>query len=210
MLNNYLTYLQFINSKLKKFFEKQKPYIFCKKGCGLCCKNAQFPYSKIEIDYLMIGAWQLDLETKKIIAQNIKKIRNQKSEFNGKMFKYDCPFLINNECSVYQYRGIICRSFGLLNVGTNEKIKVPFCCFKGLNYSNVMEDGGNKISEKKFKNLNAEEEPVAFYTNYEFLTDSDFERGFNFKFGEKRPLIDWFIEDKDKINEQYTNNIQIV
>lgn len=209
MLNNYLTYLQFIDSKLKKFFEKQKPYIFCKKGCGLCCKNAQYPYSKIEIDYLMIGAWQLDLETKRAIAQNIKKIKKQKSEFNGDMFKYDCPFLINNECSVYEYIGIICRSFGLINVGTDGRIKVPFCCFQGFNYSNVMEDGENKISEEKFKKLGIEEEPVAFNTNYDFLTDSDFERGFNFKFGEKRPMIDWFIEEKDKINEQTTNNIQI-
>lgn len=195
MLNNYLTYLQFIDSKLRKFFEKQKPYIFCKKGCGLCCKNAQFPYSKIEIDYLMIGAWGLDLETKKIIAKNLESIKKQKSEFKGNMFKYDCPFLINNECSVYEYRGIICRSFGLLNVGANKNIKVPFCCFEGLNYSNVMEDGGNKISEEKFKNLNEEKEPVAFHTNYEFLTDSDFERGFNFKFGEKKAMIDWFIEN---------------
>lgn len=209
MLNNYLTYLQFIDSKLKKFFEKQKPYIFFKKSCGLCCKNAQYPYSKIEIDYLMIGAWQLDLETKRAIAQNIKKIKKQKSEFNGDMFKYDCPFLINNECSVYEYRGIICRSFGLINVGTDGRIKVPFCCFQGFNYSNVMEDGENKISEEKFKKLGIEEEPVAFNTNYDFLTDSDFERGFNFKFGEKRPMIDWFIEEKDKINEQTTNNIQI-
>lgn len=209
MLNNYLTYLQFIDSKLKKFFEKQKPYIFFKKGCGLCCKNAQYPYSKIEIDYLMIGAWQLDLETKRAIAQNIKKIKKQKSEFNGDMFKYDCPFLINNECSVYEYRGIICRSFGLINVGTDGRIKVPFCCFQGFNYSNVMEDGENKISEEKFKKLGIEEEPVAFNTNYDFLTDSDFERWFNFKFGEKRPMIDWFIEEKDKINEQTTNNIQI-
>lgn len=207
MLNNYITYLLFINSKLKKFFEKQKPYIFCKKGCGLCCQNAQFPYSKIEIDYLMIGICQLDLETKKIISQNIKKIQKQKSEFNGDIFKYDCPFLINNECSIYEYRGIICRSFGLLNVGNDEKIKVPFCCFQGLNYSNVLKNGENKISEEKFKNLNIKEEPVAFHTNYDFLTNSDFERGFNFKFGEKRPIIEWFTEYK--INEQYTNNIQI-
>ena len=53
MLKNYLNYLRFVNDKLNKFFEKQKPYIFCKKGCGMCCKNAQFPYSKIEMDYLM-------------------------------------------------------------------------------------------------------------------------------------------------------------
>ncbi len=201
MLKNYLNYLRFVNDKLNKFFEKQKPYIFCKKGCGMCCKNAQFPYSKIEMDYLMLGLWQLDIKTKKIIADNINKIRQQKSEFKGEKFKYDCPFLIDNVCSVYEYRGIICRTFGLLTQANDGKIKAPFCCFDGFNYSNVMEDGGNKISAEKFKNLGVDEEPVAFNVSYEFLTDPDFEKGFKFSFGEKKPLIDWFIEEKsDKIN----------
>ncbi len=205
MLENYLVYLKFISEKLNKFFEKQKPYIFCKKGCSMCCKNAQFPYSKIEMDYLMMGLWQLNLETKKLIAQNIKNIRLNMLNFKGETFKYDCPFLINNECSVYEYRGIICRSFGLMNVGTDGKFKVPFCCFDGYNYSNVMEDNGNKISAEKFKKLGIKEEPLAFNISYEFLTDSDFEQGFHFSFGEKKPLIEWFFDKNDEINEQNIN-----
>ena len=79
MLQNYIAYLKFIDEKLQKFFERQKPYIRCQKGCGMCCQNAQFPYSKIEMDYLMIGAWQVDLETKKAIAGNVKKASTAKS-----------------------------------------------------------------------------------------------------------------------------------
>ena len=60
MLANYITYLNFIDEKLKKFFERQKPYIFCKKGCTKCCKNAQFPYSSIETAYLISGFMKLD------------------------------------------------------------------------------------------------------------------------------------------------------
>ena len=176
----------------------------------MCCKNAQFPYSKIEMDYLMIGAWQVDLETKKAIAGNVKKIRQQKAEFKGENFRYDCPFLINDVCSVYEYRGIICRTFGLMTKGNDGRIKVPFCCFKGYNYSNVMEDGGNKISAEKFKALGVKEEPVAFNVSYEFLTDPDFEHGFKFEFGEKKPLIDWFLDEEGKkLNEQPKNNFQI-
>lgn len=201
MLKNYLGYLKFIDEKLNNFFEKQKPYIFCEKGCGMCCKNAQFPYSKIEMDYLMIGAWQLDLETKKQVAQKINKLLLEKSEYKGDNFKYDCPFLINDVCSVYQYRGIVCRTFGLMTQGSDGRIKVPFCCFQGYNYSNVMEDGGNKISAEKFKKSGFKEEPVAFNVSYEFLTDPDFEKGFKFEFGEKKPLIEWFISDGENQNK---------
>ena len=198
MLENYLVYLQLIDEKLNKFFTKQKPFIYCKKGCGLCCKNAQFPYSQIELEYLMIGVRQLDEEKKSIISKNINKLKQQKAEHQGKDFKYDCPFLINNECSVYNYRGIICRSFGLLNISAKGKIRVPFCCFQGLNYSNVMDDCGTKISEEKYRKLNVEEEPLAFNTSYEFLTDPDFATGFHFDFNEKKPLINWFIEEDNK------------
>lgn len=210
MLQNYIAYLKFIDEKLQKFFERQKPYIRCQKGCGMCCQNAQFPYSKIEMDYLMIGAWQLDLEKKRIVAENVNKIRKQKAEFKGENFKYDCPFLIDNVCSVYEYRGIICRTFGLMTQGNDGRIKVPFCCFKGYNYANVMEDGGNKISAEKFKASGFKEEPVAFNVSYEFLTDPDFEHGFKFEFGEKKPLIDWFLDEEgEKLNEQPKNNFQI-
>ncbi len=209
MLQNYITYLKFIDEKLKKFFERQKPYIRCQKGCAMCCQNAQFPYSKIEMDYLMIGAWQLDIEKKKIVAQNVNKIRQQMKDFKGDDFKYDCPFLINNVCSVYDYRGLICRSFGLMTQGSDGRVKVPFCCFKGYNYANVMEDGGNKVSAEKFKQLGVKEEPVAFNVSYNFLTDDDFARGFKFSFGEKKPLIEWFIEEDSEKDEQIKNNFPL-
>lgn len=192
MIENYIVYLNFLDRKLKKFFDKQKPYIFCKKGCALCCKNAQFPYSKLEIVYLMAGAQKLTDEQLNIITDNISKIKQAKSEFKGEVFMYDCPFLIDNVCSVYEYRGVVCRTFGLTSVGDNGKMKIPFCCFEGYNYSNVMEDNGNKISTEKFKKLGVKEEPVAFHIGYDFLTGADFEKWFNVKFGEKKSLIDWF------------------
>ena len=218
MLANYVTYLKFLDAKLTKFFNKQKPYIACKKGCGMCCKNAQFPYSEIEVDFLMQGAMQLDEETRSVIVSNIKKIEeNKKNCKKGETFLYDCPFLINDVCSVYNYRGIVCRSFGLMATSENGKIKVPFCCFKGFNYANVIDESGEKISSEKYKALGIEEEPVAFNISYEFLTNSDFERGFNFTFGEKKPLIDWFLTEEDTVentsgyvtNEQDTNNISV-
>ncbi len=207
MIQNYITYLNFIDEKLKKFFARQKPYIFCKKGCGKCCKNAQFPYSSIETAYLLYGFMQLDKSVQDKVDLNLQKVIEEKRKFTGKKFRYNCPFLVDDVCCVYEYRGLVCRSFGLMTNGINGKIQVPFCCYEGLNYSNVMDDEGKKVSKEKFEKLKVEEEPVAFNVSYEFLTDPDFERGFNFSFGEKKPLIEWLMYKKDEKNEQNNDNI---
>ena len=207
MIQNYITYLNFIDEKLKKFFARQKPYIFCKKGCGKCCKNAQFPYSSIETAYLLYGFMQLDKSVQDKVDLNLQKVIEEKRKFIGKKFRYNCPFLVDDVCCVYEYRGLVCRSFGLMTNGINGKIQVPFCCYEGLNYSNVMDDEGKKVSKEKFEKLKVEEEPVAFNVSYEFLTDPDFERGFNFSFGEKKPLIEWLMYKKDEKNEQNNDNI---
>lgn len=191
-MGNYIAYLNFLDSKLQKFFASQKPYIFCKKGCANCCKHAQFPYSAVEFRYLLNGAMTLDKETQKKIENNINLTLEKKKKYRGKKFLYDCPFLINNSCSVYNYRGIICRTFGLMTNNENQKIKAPFCAFKGLNYSNVMNLRKKTISVRKFKKLNTTAEPLGFNISYKYLTCEDYERTFNIKFGESKPVIDWF------------------
>jgi len=201
MLDNYLKYLEFITEKLNKFFNRQKEYIFCKKGCSLCCKNAQFPYSKIEMQYLFLGCKTLSGETINKIEENIGKTLEKKKDFKGERFTYDCPFLIDNVCSVYEHRGIICRSFGLMATipGFDKKTKVPFCYAENLNYSNVIDFETKQVSGKRFKEGHFIEEPLAFNVSYDFLTGKDFEESFDFKFGEKKSLIDWF-------SDQNTNN----
>lgn len=192
-MENYINYLNFIEEKLNKFFESQKPFICCKKGCGKCCKNAIFPYSLTEMNYLLAGMMLLPEEVQDEIAKNVEKTLKAREEFNGEKFRYDCPFLINDECSVYDYRGVVCRAFGLM---TQQKdgIKVPFCCFDGLNYSDVVDYETSKVSPEKYEKLGCKEEPTAFNVSYEFLTNPEFEKEFNFNFGTKKPLIEWFFK----------------
>lgn len=193
MFETYVKYLEFLNGKLAKFFESQKPYIFCKKGCAMCCKHSQLPYSLLEVNYLLSGFLKLDKETQKRIENNIIKTLQEKKNYKGDEFLYDCPFLIDNVCSVYEYRGIICRTFGLMMKKTDGKITVPFCCYEGYNYSNVIDLENKKISEKKVKERGFPEEPLGFNVSYEYLTDHEIEHAFQVQFGLKKPLIDWFI-----------------
>lgn len=192
MLNNYKKYLEFLEEKLGKFFKSQKPFIFCKAGCCHCCRHAQFPYSLLETQYLLQGAVQLPQKIQDQINKNLAETLEKKKKFKGKKFLYDCPFLINNACSVYDYRGVVCRAFGLMTFDENKKIKAPLCFDRGLNYSNVLNIKTRKISTRKYKKLNVKEEPLGFNISYKFLTNPEFEKKYQIYFGETKPLIEWF------------------
>ena len=199
MLENYLLYLSYISQKFDKFFDEQKEYICCSKGCAKCCKHAQFPYSEIEFDLIFEGLKNLDEPTRMIILEKVDKIINEQEAFSktnpGEKFRYDCPFLINDECSVYLYRGLICRSFGVMSFKPNseETPKIPFCAYEGLNYSKVLDAEKNNISDEKYKKEGYKNEPKAYNVDYANLIDEEIAKGFGFKFGEIKPLIEWFI-----------------
>ena len=189
---DYAFYISYLNKKLSKFFESQSPYIFCKRGCSKCCENGEYPFSKLEYEFLMIGFSKLSLELQQKILKKISDIKKQKQKSNGE-FTYECPFLINHECSVYEFRGIICRSFGLMSINWEGNSRIPFCAFEGLNYSNVVDCDTKIISMEKYKQLGDNlPEPLAFNTGYKFLTSENIEKGFHLNFGDKKPLIDWF------------------
>lgn len=191
LFENYRDYLKFLTIKLDSFFENQKEYIFCKMGCAKCCKNAEFPFSLIEIQYALYGFSKLPDETKKIIEENLTRVLEEKKKFQGEKFLYTCPYLVNNVCSIYEYRGVICRTFGLINKVTEGNPKVPFCCFEGQNYSNVLDEKTGQLSSKKVKELGLKEEPTGFNVSYEYLTGQTYEEVFEFSFGEKKPMIEW-------------------
>ena len=199
MLCNYKKYLEFLDEKLKTFFESQSPFIFCQKGCSYCCKNSQYPYSLTEMQYLLSAIEFLDTEIQQAIETNLQNILAKKKRYRGKNFKYDCPFLVNDKCSVYNYRGVICRTFGLMTHVENQKVKVPFCSHLGLNYSNVMNLRSRTISTRKYKKLNTDKEPLGFNISYKYLTDEEFEKTFCFRFGEVKPMIEWFDSQNTKL-----------
>lgn len=195
MLDNYEKYLNMITAKLGEFFEKQKPYIKCKRGCSLCCEKGEYPWSFIEYQYIMKGFETLPQSLQSEIKERINKIKANKEAFKGDgRFLYECPFLINKSCSLYNYRGIICRSFGLIANSTKEgkKPQIPFCCNLGLNYSNVYDPDRRSVSSELYAKTGLTIEPKIYNVSYNFLTEDAFADGYGFKFGDKKPLIDWF------------------
>ena len=109
----------------------------------------------------MQGFLSLDDETKKLVQTNFKNMQK------GGV----CPFLVNKECSVYDFRPIVCRVHGLAYKKDNF-VQLPYCANTGLNYSDVYKNGTIKI-EPINENLDTPE----------VLKD--------FEFGEIRSLYNW-------------------
>lgn len=151
-----------LDSLLEGYFQAHKAYICCKAGCSSCCEKGDYPVSELELKYLMQGFIELDSEKKLIVQKNIKTMQRGEA----------CPFLIENLCSVYDYRPVICRVHGLAYICGNDTVKLPYCANEGKNYSSVYKDGEVFINPVK-DNLD---------------TPSLLK---NFDYGEIRNLYDW-------------------
>jgi len=197
MIELYEKYLNNIDVSINKFFAQQEPYIFCKEGCSLCCEKGEYPFSKLEFDFAMIGYNQLSEEEKKTIDLKAKQIKKDKAVFNDGKFLHECPFLINKRCSIYKYRGLICRNHGLLQYEQNDNddkidFRVPHCVENGLNYHTVYDEENESISSEKWKKSGIEVEPISFNISVNFLMTNDTVKALDLDFGESKALIDWF------------------
>lgn len=196
MIKKYELYLEKMDGLLDKFFQQQKPYIFCKEGCCQCCQNAEYPMSSIEVQYMMLGYQNLDPHIKKIVQSNVVKIKEEKQKSDDKEFMYECPFLIDKKCSVYRYRGIICRAHGLIFYVTDKnggsRNKLPYCVHLGLNYSNVFDKEQNMVSQELFEKGGFETPPLAYNLSLPALLNNSLTKTLGLEFSELRALIDWF------------------
>lgn len=179
MLKRYEKFLKEFDKKLKKYFDEQSKYICCKEGCSGCCEVGDYPFSQLEMMYLMTGFRKLPVETQKIIKENMDNLKKTRMFTH---FFHQCPFLIDKKCSVYKYRGITCRTFGLAYVVDNKTktVKIPECTKEGLNFSNVYD--GKEITI----------DPIQENLDLPYVIESKLAKSHKLEFGEIRSLIDWF------------------
>ena len=192
-LKVYKQYLNTIQKILDNHFENQKEYICCQKGCSHCCETGVYPYSRLEFDYLMIGFFKMDLKEQQAV---IKRIKELKAEYetveNKEKFMYRCPFLNEEKvCTVYNNRGLICRTFGLLKPNNDGRINMPFCQSLGLNYAKVYNKEAKMIDENLVKELGYKNTPKAYQVDLKTLMSKDLLQDTIIDFGEIKSLIDW-------------------
>ena len=142
---DYPKFLKELDKRLRDYFISQADNVCCKKGCSLCCEKGDYPLSDIELEYLMQGFISLESEQKIIVQNNIKNMKKGDK----------CPFLINNLCSVYHYRPIICRTYGLAYLMNDGRANVPYCVNDGKNYCKVYMNG-ELLTEPVKENLSTQ------------------------------------------------------
>lgn len=186
VITRYREYLAFLDKELSKMFDSQKPFIKCKEGCSYCCKEGEYPISELEYVNLMLCYNDLEDSIKDRVNENISALLEKSRER-----MYECPFLVDEKCSVYPARAIICRAFGLISYDDKNKKRMPFCVDLGLNYANVYDPKVGKMVSCAEDGT----EPVAFNTDRKFLRSAKIEREFNIFFGEDKPLVEWLEEE---------------
>ena len=161
MLKKYEKFLKELDKKLKKYFDEQSEYICCKEGCSGCCEVGDYPFTQLEMMYLMEGFKALPNDIKILVKNSLMQTKN-------------------NKCSVYKYRGITCRTFGLAYFTKDKIVKVPECVHQNLCYSKVFKD--NELLT----------EPVKECLGLFDIVDSKLAKKYKLEFGPSRSLIDWF------------------
>lgn len=196
MIEKYEQYLNYLNPKFANYFEQQKPYIYCKEGCSICCETGLYPHSKLEFEYLMIGLNSLPEDKKQQVQDNIKQIKIDRQNITDGKGYYKCPFLLNKSCSIYNYRSMICRTYGLLHFSydenNKEKFNIPACVANGLNYNQVYDNEKETISAEMYAASGIQEEPLSYNISLKLLLDNSYTQDLGIEFGENKSLVDWF------------------
>lgn len=185
-IENYKIFLKSIDSDLAKIFDYQKEYIFCKEGCAHCCKNADFPMSELEFEYLMLAYSELSDDIKNQITKNIGIAKTSKDKDH-----YDCPFLINNKCSIYTNRPLVCRAFGVLTQNANGVPAFPFCTTIGLNFSQIYDKETKRLSPELYDKGNFKVFPKIFRLSNTVIMNLPLAKELGIDFGKAKRMIDF-------------------
>ena len=177
MLKKYEKFLKDFDKKIDKYFKEQSEHLCCREGCSGCCEVGDYPFTQLEMMYLMQGFRGLPPLVQEQVRNNLLTIKNNRVSTH--LF-YKCPFLLNNRCCVYSYRGITCRTFGLAYLMKNGVVKLPECVNEGLCYSKVSKDGILTV------------EPVKEELDLPEITNGKLAKKYKLEFGPSRSLIDWF------------------
>jgi uncharacterized protein len=73
--------------------KKHRQHLQCRLGCAFCCMD----YSVFPVEYYAI----------------LENLQNIEVSMNEKAGAEDCIFLVNNACTIYGFRPMICRTHGL-------------------------------------------------------------------------------------------------
>ncbi|MFZ5428971.1 MAG: YkgJ family cysteine cluster protein [Bacteroidota bacterium] len=137
--------------RLTESLEKvHRQHMQCRLGCSFCCMD----YSLFPVEFYAIAD--------QLKAEEIRINPEAKSD--------ECIFLVNNACTIYAFRPMICRTHGLPLLYTNEDGEWELSACE-LNFTEFEEEfhSENAFPQDKFNSR-------LFMLNKEFIALDDFNR----------------------------------
>ena len=116
IFNTYLSLFEEMDEVIQRFKSSYGKTLRCREGCDECC--IPFTLSPIEAAFVKAAFDNLTEEKKHVVIQQLVE-QNER-----------CPLLIQQKCSIYQSRPLICRTHGLPIAYINdelESIEVSAC-----------------------------------------------------------------------------------
>jgi uncharacterized protein len=101
-IQQYLALRDEIDKRCSELHQEHSLHLQCRAGCDMCCMD--------------FGILAVEFETiKELAGDELKKGQPVKEEGA-------CPFLVNHQCMIYEWRPVICRTQGypLLFMGEEE------------------------------------------------------------------------------------------
>lgn len=110
----YLKIRDSIDNSCKKLWGIHSKHMKCRKGCSMCCQS--FKVLPVEFNTIQ------------------KAIAGKDVQVNKKASEGQCKFLVNNSCSIYENRPVICRTHGYPLVRINEETEAYEVSYCELNF----------------------------------------------------------------------------
>jgi Fe-S-cluster containining protein len=121
----------------------------CQLGCSRCC-YVDLSVFEIEADFIRQWFYQLQPSQKQKLQEEWNRPSNRTLNFYDEESEA-CPFLVNESCSIYPARPVICRTQGLPLAFTNAAESMLDIC--PLNESMLGELGTKDILNLDLLNL---------------------------------------------------------
>jgi Fe-S-cluster containining protein len=146
-LSNYRAFIKSVDALTVKLTERYQAHLLCRAGCSGCCHHhlSVFP---VEAASVQSAIASLTDEVQQRLHIQAKTVMEK--ETNGEMAS--CPLLLENCCSIYESRPLICRTQGLPLLYETDKgaQEVDFC---PLNFTT--EEALNDLEEQHLVPLDA-------------------------------------------------------
>jgi hypothetical protein len=125
----YRRLIEQVNELAAKLSARYAKHLVCQAGCSGCCHHHLSVFA-VEADAVRKAVAALPGDVRTIIEAQAREVTE--CEANGQPVA--CPLLVENRCSIYDSRPLICRTQGLplLLVAEDGEVEVDFC---PLNFS---------------------------------------------------------------------------